>query len=115
MWPFKKRDTSGDTTIVKGASDPMGHTTIFIPDKKEEPKKELRCHLTVKLTDGTVMKWTNTTWGGVAKGFYAWYFGRPESKVFRMTARDPKLNKPTDAVILRERILSFGTYWGEEK
>jgi len=113
MWPFKKKP-------YEGACDTMAEETASFEKEKKEtpkptPKKELRCHLVVKLTDGSVMEWTNTTWGGVAKGFYAWYFGRPESKVFRMTARDSKLNKPNDSIILRERILSFGTHWGEEK
>ena len=86
-----------------------------IKEKKQTPAPEIRCHLTVRLTDGVMLSWTNTSWAGVAKEFYAWYFGRPESKMFRMIARDPKFKKPSDTLIIRERIATFGTHWEEKK
>ena len=61
------------------------------------------------MRDGHIFGWTNTTWDGVAKGFYLWYCGRPESKHFIMKAKDGE--GKTTACIIRSEIVAFETYW----
>ena len=77
----------------------------------EVPKveKEMMCHLRIQMRSGRTFEWWNTTWNGVAKKFYLWYSGRPESKHFIFKAKDQEGS--TTTCIIRSEIVAFETYW----
>lgn len=76
---------------------------------KDEKKPKLRCYLIVTMRNGNIYNWHNSSWDGVAKEFYRWYFGRSASKCFIMKAWDE--NGSTTRCMIRSEIVMVETKW----
>lgn len=84
--------------------------SLLGPPVSEEKKKV--CQLVVKLRSGQQLGWTNGDWDSVAKQFYRWYLGRPDSPHFVMRCRD-KSKEPMTQILLRSEIQYVETAWVE--
>jgi len=82
--------------------------------QKPKPKKKepvYHCVLSVTMTNNSTEEWSNTSWTGVAREFYSWYFGRPQSECFIMKSIGKDDQRSRQTVILRKNIYSIHTFW----
>jgi len=109
MWPWFRKAPSSDGETERIEREKQTDAAALDANSKKEVEKELMCHLRVQMRSGRTFEWWNTTWNGVAKKFYLWYSGRPDSKHFIMKAKDSE--GMTSSCIIRSEIVSFETYW----
>lgn len=92
MWPFTKSD--------RGANP---GPTFFLHRKVEPVETKKQWNIDIYLKSGAVIGWTNSqdTKNHPWRGFYHWYFGRPQSQYFRF------VDKVGETMILRSEITRF--------
>ena len=108
-WKSRRNPSDDEHKETERIEREKADATTLDADSKKEVVKELMCHLRIQMRNGRVFEWWNTTWNGVAKKFFLWYSGRPESRHFIMKAKDPE--GMTSACIIRSEIVAFETYW----